>query len=808
MISPVRIKDHWTEQRMFFRRAIAAGAIIVALILSVLAKLVQLQIVRHDYYADLSQGNRVRVIPIPPNRGLILDRNGQVLAENLPAYQLELIAEQVPDVDAALKHLVGLQLLTEEDIPRLKRLIRSRRSFESVPIRLQMTDEEVARFAVNRHTFPGIDIQTRLTRFYPHGPIAVHALGYVAAISDQDVAKIDQSEYAGTTLIGKIGIEASYESELHGAPGFRQLLVNAQGRPVELTPEMQAGLASKSSMSGDDLVLSLDLRVQQVAEEALKGQRGTVVAIDPANGDIIAFASTPGFDPNPFGRGLTTAEYDALQNDIDRPLFNRALRGMYPPGSTVKPVIALAALQEHSVDPGQIRWCKGFFTLPGSRHRYRDWKPEGHGWVNFHEALAQSCDTYFYSVAQGLGIDKLSDFMSRFGLGRATGIDIDGEKLGLVPSRQWKMSAFSRPADRVWFPGDTVNLGIGQGYMLATPLQLAHMAATIGSRGKSFEPRLVTGVRDARTGAIRKLAVQTSPGVEGVDAAYWNRIIAGMVGVTTPPKGTARGSAAGAKYSIAGKTGTAQVFSVGQTEKYDEKTVAERLRDHALFVAFAPAENPKIAMSVLVENGRSGSGTAAPVARKVLDAFLVPPPETVEAAAKAAIGGAPRANATPSPTSAKPATVPDASGAAASGAAASGAAAQSPATQTPASRPAAATTRPASQPGTPAAGERPGEAPATPAEASGGAPASETPTGRTPNAGTPTESPAPERGSEGAVASPAGAQPAEAQPAEAPPSEATPSGTTPPRQAEAESAAPPTPDQPRTQPPETDTPPQ
>jgi penicillin-binding protein 2 len=637
MISQVRIKDHWTEQRMFLRRSLAAGLVILALVLALLGKLVQLQIVRHDYYADLSAGNRVRIDPVPPNRGLILDRNGAVLAENLPAYQLELVAEQVPDVDASLRRLVAMSLLTDEDVPRLKRLIKSRRSFESVPIRLQLTDEEVARFAVNRHDFPGVDIRTRLTRYYPNGTVAVHALGYVAAISEQDLARIDEGEYAGTTLIGKIGLEYAFEGELHGTPGFKQVLVNAQGRPVELSGQLQADLSSKSSMSGNDLILSLDLRVQRTAEEALKDQRGAVVALDPNNGDVIAFASTPSFDPNPFGRGLTTAEYSTLQNDIDRPLFNRALRGVYPPGSTIKPIIALAALEAQSVDPSAIRYCKGFFTLPGSSHRYRDWKPEGHGWVNLQDAIAQSCDTYFYSVAQGVGIDKLSSLMSRFGLGRATGIDIDGEKTGLVPSREWKERAFSRPGDRVWFPGDTINIGIGQGYMLATPLQLAHMAATISLRGKSFEPRLVSAIREARTGKVRKLPPQTSTGVDGVDPARWERIINGMVGVTSPPRGTARGSAAGAPYSIAGKTGTAQVFSVGQTEKYDEKTVQERLRDHALFVAFAPAEAPRIALAVLVENGRSGSGTAAPVARKVMDAYLIdpdaPPPEPKSAKA-------------------------------------------------------------------------------------------------------------------------------------------------------------------------------
>jgi len=623
MISPVRIKDHWSEQRMFVRRAIAAGVLMLALVIALIVKLVQLQVVRHDYYAELSQGNRVRVEPLPPNRGLILDRGGAVLAENLPAYQLELTAEQTPDVDAALAALAALDLVEADDIERLKRLIRSRRIFEGVPIRLQLTDEEVARFAVRRHEFSGVDIRTRMTRHYPLGEFGVHALGYVGAISEQDLERIDEGEYAGTTLIGKVGVESSFEGELHGAPGFRQVLVNAQGRPVEGEAALKANLASRPAVSGHDLIVSLDVRAQRAAETALAGLRGAVVAIDPANGDVLAFASTPGFDPNRFARGLTTAEYRALQDNIDRPMFNRALRGTYPPGSTIKPVVALAALDYRAIDPGQARFCRGFFTLPGSRHRYRDWRPEGHGWLNLQESIAQSCDTYFYNVAQTLGIDRLSAFLGKFGFGQPTGIDIDGEKLGLLPSREWKQKANSSPANRVWFPGDTVIIGIGQGYLLATPLQLAHVASIIAGHGQGYEPRLVIALRDSSTGEMKRLPPQPSPPVQVGDAAMWQRIINGMVGVMTPPRGTARGSAAGAPYSIAGKTGTAQVFSVGQTEKYDEKQIEERLRDHALFIAFAPAESPRIAVAVLVENGRSGSGTAAPVARKILDAYLL-----------------------------------------------------------------------------------------------------------------------------------------------------------------------------------------
>ncbi|HEY7379015.1 MAG TPA: penicillin-binding protein 2 [Steroidobacteraceae bacterium] len=623
MNSTVRIKDHWAEQRMFLRRTIAAGVIMAILIGAVLTKLVQLQVVRHDYYVDLSQGNRVRVEPVPPNRGLILDRNGVVLAENLPAYQLELTREQVPDVDATLQVLVGLKLVEADDIDRLKRLIRSRPLFEAVPIRLQLTDEEVARFAVRRYDIPGVDIRTRLTRHYPYGALGVHALGYVSAISEQDLAKIDASQYAGTTLIGKVGVEASYEEELHGSPGFRQVLVNAQGRPVESDNPLQRDLQAKTAVSGNDLILSIDIRAQRAAEEALAGRRGAVIAIDPANGDVIAFVSLPGFDPNAFARGLSRSDYAALETDIDRPLFNRVLRGAYPPGSTIKPVMALAALDYNAVDPNQVRYCRGFFTLPGSSRRYRDWKPAGHGWVNMQEAIAQSCDTYFYAVAQTLGIDRLSAFLTKFGLGQRTGIDIEGEKPGLVPTREWKLKTF-RDAERNWFPGDTVILGIGQGYMLATPLQLAHVASIIASHGSTFQPRLVTAVRNAHTGVVTRAPTHASTPVDPDQPERWKRVVDAMVAVMSSAHGTARATAVGSTYQIAGKTGTAQVFSVGQNEKYNEKEVEERMRDHALFISFAPADAPRIAVAVLVENGGHGASVAAPVARKVMDAYLLP----------------------------------------------------------------------------------------------------------------------------------------------------------------------------------------
>jgi len=637
-----RLKDHIAEQRMFGRRVVAASFIIMLLLGALGARLFYLQVVRHDYFSDLSQGNRIRIDPIPPPRGLILDRNGVPLALNRPAYQLELTREQTPDLDDTLARLVELQLLAPEDVARTKRTIMARRTFDAVPIKLQVTEDELARFAVRRPDFPGVEIRPRLTRYYPMGGVGVHALGYVGSISEKDQERIDVAKYSGTTLIGKLGVERNYEEALHGETGYQQMLVNAQGRRVDRVGINAPQLERKEPIAGDDLLLSIDARLQQAAEEALGGQRAAVVAIDPSNGDVLAFVSTPTFDPNGFARGLTVAEYRALEDSPDKPLYDRALRGVYPPGSTIKPLIALAALEYGVTDPEATRYCKGVWQFPGSSHKYRDWKKGGHGTVDMHKAIAQSCDVYFYGISDVIGIDRMHDFLVQFGLGDKTGIDVLGERSGLVPSRAWKKKAFKRKDLQVWFPGETVIAGIGQGYMLATPLQLAHVAATISTRGKRFAPRVVRGVRDSVTGQVTELPPRELPEVKVKDPTSWDVIIAGMVGVTSPG-GTAWRAQAGAPYQMAGKTGTAQVFTVGQTEKYKESEVAERLRDHALFIAFAPVDAPRIAVAVLVENGRSGSGTAAPIARKVFDAYLAPPdatPAAPDAEAPPPAGGA------------------------------------------------------------------------------------------------------------------------------------------------------------------------
>ncbi|MFO1401516.1 MAG: penicillin-binding protein 2 [Steroidobacteraceae bacterium] len=496
MASTVRIKDHWNEQRVFTARAFVAMATIGALAVLLALRLLWLQVVRHDYYVELSQGNRVRLDPIPASRGLILDRNGTVLVDNEPAYQLELIREQTPDLGDTLRRLAGLGLIPADEVDDARRTVLSRRSFDSVPIRLRLSDEEIGRFAVHRYEFPGVDLRTRQTRHYPFGELGVHALGYVAAISEQDLERIDRASYAGTSLIGKLGVESAYEAALHGHNGYREILVNAQGRSVERQGAYQPQLHSAAPQAGEDLVLAIDLPAQQAAEEALGERRGAVVAIDPNSGDVIALASHPGFDPALFGRGFTRAEYAQLTDDIDKPLLNRALRGAYPSGSTIKPIIALAGLDFKMVDPARREFCNGAFHLPRSAHLYREGKGGRHGYVDLKDAIARSCDVYFYGLAATLGVEHIADVMGRFGFGAETGIDIGGEKAGILPSPEWKKKAFKRPQDQVWFPGETVNFGVGQGYLTVTPVQLAHAVAMLATRGHSFRPR--TGDRRAR----------------------------------------------------------------------------------------------------------------------------------------------------------------------------------------------------------------------------------------------------------------------------------------------------------------------
>jgi penicillin-binding protein 2 len=623
----VRIKDDALEQRMFLQRVFFAAALVSVLVLVLSGRAFWLQVVQHAHYLELSQGNRARIEPLPPNRGVIYDRAGRLIAENTPAYQLELILEQAGDLDATLARLARIGLLEAEDIGRVRQLVLSRRSFEAVPILLQLDDEEIARYAVHRHELPGVMLETRLARHYPYGKVGAHALGYVGTISEEDLARVDRERYFGTGVIGKTGIERAYEDVLLGIGGYREVLVNAEGRPGTLPEGVDAQLQDREPQAGRELRLTLDIELQRIAEEAMAGRRGAVVAIDPSNGDVLVFASLPSFDPNGFARGISRSDYLALTDNPDQPLFNRVLRGTYPPGSTIKPLMALAGLEYDVVKPEDAIYCPGHFSLPNSRHRFRDWKREGHGTVDMKGAVMQSCDVYFYRLANTLGIDRIHDAMNRIGFGVPTGIDIPGERGGIMPSPQWKKSAFSGREQQVWFPGETVIIGIGQGFWTATMLQLAKSTALLATRGQHFRPRLVRALVDPETGAIEEKPPQALPPIELKERQNWETIIGAMVAVTSGPRGTALRASRGALYSIAGKTGTAQVYSIGQTERYDPKTVAERLRDHALFIAFAPADAPRLAIAVLVENGGAGSAVAAPIARAIFDAYLLEKPQ-------------------------------------------------------------------------------------------------------------------------------------------------------------------------------------
>lgn len=615
MATTVRIKDHWAEQRLFLRRVIVAALLMLGLTGLVAGRLTQLQIFEYEYFSAQSQGNRIRVQPVPPTRGLIFDRDGIVLAENLPSYQLELTPEQVPDIDDTLVRLAAIGLVDALNIEELQDLIGSHRRFDAIPIRQRLSDEEIARFAIDRPRFPGVEIRARLARNYPYGEAVAHALGYVGGISTTDLETIDQTDYAGTPVIGKVSLERNYEATLHGNVGHEDVLVNARGRIMQT-------LAEDPAMPGEDLVLTLDIDAQLAAFEALQDRRGAVVAIDPKNGEVLVFASAPAFDPNAISIGMSRADYQALQQDPDLPLFNRASRGSYPPGSTIKPIVALAALHFDAIDPDEDRLCGGYYRLPGSTHRYRDWKRGGHGLIDMHQSIEQSCDVYFYDLARELGIERMGDFLKSFGLGAPTGIDISGEKAGLVPSREWKRANFARREDQVWFPGETVISGIGQGYMLATPLQLAHATATIAGRGQRYRPTLLRARMDPITRDSEFIEPEQLPPVAVTDDEQWDRIISAMNAVMQGERGTARAVGMDAPFTMAGKSGTAQVFTVAQDEEYEAEELEERMRDHALFIAFAPLEDPQIAVAVIVENGESGSRTAAPIARMVIDTYL------------------------------------------------------------------------------------------------------------------------------------------------------------------------------------------
>ena len=609
------LRDQQRELVVFRNRLMLSGFVIVVAFVVLLARFTWLQVVQREYYHTLAEANRISVVPVVPNRGLILDRNGEVLAANYSAYTLEITPSRVADLDRAIDELATVIDVSPRDRRRFKKLQEESKNFESLPIRTRLTEEEVARFAVNRYRFPGFEIKARLFRSYPQGEIASHAIGYIGRINDADVKRIDAAglatNYKGTDHIGKLGIEGAYEKELHGITGSEQVEIDAGGRAIR-------SLERSEPQSGDNLFITIDLKLQKIAEDAFQDFKGALVAIDPRTGEILALVSKPGFDPNLFVDGIDPQNWDALNNSPDKPLNNRALRGQYPPGSTIKPFMALAALELHKRSPDFTISDPGYFSLAGVQHRYRDWKPGGHGLVNMHKSIVVSCDTYYYGLANELGIDAIHNFLSRFGFGSRTGIDIDGELAGLDPSQDWKWQRFGQK----WYAGDTVSVGIGQGYMLATPLQLAAAVATIANNGVLVHPHLLKSVQDAKSQEVREWKPDGPPQTVAVKPENLAFVRDAMVDVTKPG-GTAAQTGAGAPYSIAAKTGTAQVVAMKQNEKYDEKRLKQEHWDHALLIAFAPADDPKIALAILVENGKHGGTTAGPIAREVFDYYLL-----------------------------------------------------------------------------------------------------------------------------------------------------------------------------------------
>ncbi len=616
MARGIALKDSIRESSLFRARAILAGTLTALLLLALLARLMVLQVAQHEHFTTLSQANRVNIQPLPPTRGLIYDRNGVVLAENLPTFALEIVPERVPDMEATLAAVAELITITDADLDRFYMELKRRRRFEEVPLRFKLDDEEVATIAVNRHRLPGVEISSRLSRHYPWSTHTSHIVGYVGRIAEPELKSIDTSNYAATTHIGKVGVERSYEDALHGKVGYEQVETNARGRALRV-------LERTPPVPGKNLHLSIDLRLQVAAEEAFGEENGALVAIDPRTGAVLALVSVPGYDPNLFVNGIDAETYRALANSPYRPLFNRALRGQYPPGSTIKPVIGLGGLETGTVKPNDTVFCRGYYTLEGDSHRYRDWRRGGHGPMVLHEAIAQSCDVYFYDLALNMGIDKLTEYLGHFGFGQRTGIDIVGEASGLLPTRDWKRRVHNQP----WYPGETLITGIGQGFLLATPLQLAAHVATLSSGGKRLRPQVVAAIEDPATGSRQALAGDILEQVPVKKSEHWHHVTDAMAEVVHGARGTARGISRNVTYRIAGKTGTAQVFGIKQDEEYDEEKVAKKLRDHAVFVSFAPADDPRIAVAVLVENGGSGSSVAAPIARKVMDTYLTEKPE-------------------------------------------------------------------------------------------------------------------------------------------------------------------------------------
>src|SRR5450830_278861 len=601
----------------FRTRVVAAGAVVVICFSLLVARLIYLQVVRHEDLAEQAENNRTAVVPIVPNRGLIVDRNGVVLATNYSAYTLEITPSKAGPLDEVIDGLATVVDIQARDRRRFKKLVEESKSFASLPIRTRLSDEEVARFTAQRYRFPGVDVQARLFRQYPLGEVAAHVIGYIGRINQKDADRIDDSDdaanYKGTSYIGKDGLEKSYERQLHGTTGYEEIEIAASGRAVR-------SMSHVSATPGDNLILSIDIELQKVAEEAFAGRRGALVAIEPSTGDVLAYVSQPSFDPNLFVEGIDQQSWDELNNSPDHPLINRPMSGTYAPGSTYKPFMALAALELGKRTTSFAINDVGYFMLGG--HQFRDDKVGGHGRVDMYKSIVESCDTYYYMLANDLGPDTIHDFMKPFGFGQLTGIDLEHEQRGILPSTDWKRKYYKRVAAQKWVGGDTISLGIGQGFNAFTPLQMAHAVATLVNDGVVMKPHLVKIIEDgsthAQTQTVPKESYRIPLKQENVDF-----IKKAMLGVTTVAGGTGFAKFHDAEYISGGKTGTAQVIGIKKGEKYNAKNTAERQRDNALYIAFAPADKPRIALAMVVENGGFGAESAAPIARKALDYYLL-----------------------------------------------------------------------------------------------------------------------------------------------------------------------------------------
>ena len=608
MPEPIPLKDHDTEKRLVNKRLIACAALVLAISCALVGRMYFLQVTEFDYNSTVSENNRVHGLPIPPERGFIYDRNGVLLADNQPSFNMTLTRERAGDTGKVLDSVISiLHLPDEARAVFAKAMKQARHPFDPSTLLYDLTEEQIALLAVNQYRLPGIDVEAQFVRHYPQGDHFAHSVGYVGRINEKETKQLDPTEYRGTQSIGKTGIERFYEPDLHGKVGFEEVETNAQGRVMRV-------LRHTDAVPGKNIVLSLDIKLQQAAEAALGDRRGSIIAIDPKTGEVLAMVSKPSFDPNLFVTGISTKDYSGLRDSIDKPLFNRALRGLYAPGSTIKPEVAIAGLDSGVISASTRVFDPGYFQLPNVDHKYRNWNHSGDGWVDLNAAIMRSNDTYFYDLASKLGIDRLHDYLSMFGVGQKVSLDMFEESSGLMPSREWKRST----RRQAWYPGETVILGIGQGYMQVTPLQLAQATALIANKGVWNRPHLARTIDGAPP-----VDEHPMPNIVLHDPKEWEQVNHAMQLVMHDARGIARASATGAQYRIAGKSGTAQVVAIKQGERYNRLKTAERNRDNALFVGFAPAEDPQIVISVMIENGEAGGRVAGPVVRKVMDAWLL-----------------------------------------------------------------------------------------------------------------------------------------------------------------------------------------